>query len=1217
MKFREIFRFEVDYQLRRGSTWLYFAVLLTVTFVLLRLSRPTDDTFANAPAHIAFFTVVGNVVWLLMAASIAGDAAARDVQTRMDALFYTTPISKFSYLGGRFLAAFALNAFLQFAVPAGILLAFYIPGIEAELLGPFRPAAYLSAFGFIALPTAFVATAFQFSLAAFHRRGVASYLGSMLLLVVSVFVSTTAANLFGDRKLAKLLDAVGLVGILSEFEKWTPIEKNTRLIELDGTFLWNRLLWFGLGLGALGFIYFHFRFGHHTVNPPWWNRWTRRWLVGRAKASGRKADLPTAANTPINIPQVRRTFGTATHLHQLLTIAGVSFRTTALCQGGLALITAVALPTVLFATEHMQHMDVPLLPQTQEVLTFLAPSLGNVQTPWVIIPLLLVFYAGQLIWREREAGLGDIAGATPAPEWALLLGLFLGLGLLIVAWLGILMATGVLIQAVLGYHDFEAGLYLRALFGLQLPNYLLFALLALVGHVLVNQKYVGHLVLLLAYGFVAFAPKIGVEHHLLVFGTDPGWSYSDMRGFGPFLGPWLWFKGYWAAWAMLLAVAAKLLWVRGREQRFGARLHQACRRFTRPTAWVAAAALGLLLTLGGFIFYNTNVLNTYDTVATRMQRHAEYERRYAQYQHTAQPRQTATRLHVEIYPRRREVDIRGTYQLVNRNAVAINSIHVATASVHLNPASAVETGTITFDRPATPVLADEEHGHRIYTLKQPLQPGDSLQLRFEVHFKPRGFRNSGLDASVAANGTYFTNREWLPAIGYQPTRELSSAGDRRRYRLTPRPLRPSVNDLRARQDMSGAEQVAFEAVVGTDEGQTAGAQGTLRRTWTEGGRRYFHYATTAPVLNDHAFFSAHYAVREAQWKASASNGQMVAIQVFHHPAHTVNLDRMVRSVQASLNYYTQQFGPYPFSNIRLVERPGHGRGMHADASTIDYEEGFALLYPAAEGLDLPFYVVAHEVAHQWWGAARLLAAPVEGAGLLVESLATFSAMQLVEEASGGEQLGRYLSEVRKTYEVPRTRAAPPLLQASGAFPSYRKGPFALYALSKYIGKEQVNGALRRLLEKHGSGTPPLPTSLDLYRELQGATPDSLHYLLHDLFETNTFWELRTEQATARQTKAGTWQVTLDVQAHKEAVNSAGVETPLPMNDWVEVGVFAPVHKSGEPGQLLYLRKHLIRSGQQTIKVTVPHKPDRAGIDPNHLLIDIMMEDNDKKVKIGD
>ena len=374
-------------------------------------------------------------------------------------------------------------------------------------------------------------------------------------------------------------------------------------------------------------------------------------------------------------------------------------------------------------------------------------------------------------------------------------------------------------------------------------------------------------------------------------------------------------------------------------------------------------------------------------------------------------------------------------------------------------------------------------------------------------------------------------------------------------------------------------------------------------------RCYFHYSTDAPIGLGYAFFSANYAVHEGQWND-------VAIRILHHPEHMANLDRMVRSVQASLSYFTEQFGPYPHSHITLVERPGHGFELDAMSGSISYDEGFSLLNPGDDprSFDLPFYVVAHEVAHQWWGG-QLIYAPVEGALLLGEALASYSAYQVVERTHGPEHLRRILRQLRVSYRVPRTRAAVPLLRANDPFQGYRKGPFAMYALSKYMGEERVNGALRRLLEEHGSGTSSLPTSLDLYRELQAVAPDSLQYLLHDLFEANTFWELKTERATARQTDGGTWQVTLDVQARKVVIDTAGVETVVPIDDWVEIGVFAPAERGRGLGEPLYVEMHRISSAEQTITVTVPRKPARAGIDPYHLLIDLEMGDNIEEVKI--
>ena len=207
----------------------------------------------------------------------------------------------------------------------------------------------------------------------------------------------------------------------------------------------------------------------------------------------------------------------------------------------------------------------------------------------------------------------------------------------------------------------------------------------------------------------------------------------------------------------------------------------------------------------------------------------------------------------------------------------------------------------------------------------------------------------------------------------------------------------------------------FEAVVGTNEGQIAVASGTLRRTWTQEGRRYFHYATDAPILNSYAFFSAAYAVRDVRWND-------VEIQIFHHPAHASNVDRMVRSVQASLEHLTKWLGPYPHRQIKLVEHPGGRRTLFSNPTNIQYQEGFSFINPVDDprGIDLPSAVVAHEMAHQWWGN-RLVPALVVGAPVLNESLAWYSALEVVEAVHGPEHRDRLLGAMLASYLSPRAR----------------------------------------------------------------------------------------------------------------------------------------------------------------------------------------------------
>ncbi len=107
------------------------------------------------------------------------------------------------------------------------------------------------------------------------------------------------------------------------------------------------------------------------------------------------------------------------------------------------------------------------------------------------------------------------------------------------------------------------------------------------------------------------------------------------------------------------------------------------------------------------------------------------------------------------------------------------------------------------------------------------------------------------------------------------------------------------------------------------------------------------------------------------------------------------------------------------------------------------------------------------------------------------------------------------------------------------------------------------------------------------------------------------WELRAEGAKAAPTGDGAWEVTLEVVARKVVVVSTGVETEVPMDEPVEIGVFAAAGEGAdELAEPLHVAMHRIRSGAQTITVTVPREPVLAGIDPFHLLDWVEAEDDD-------
>ncbi len=1052
MKFREIVRFELVSQLQRKSTWFLFVLFLFPLIGVTNgdvLDARNREVLFNAPLSIAASSVIMSMVALLVLAAVTGDAATRDVQTRMEPLIHAAPVGRTAYVGGRFIAAFTVAALLLLVVPlAHILVPLFHRDVGVTILGAFRPAAHLQSYVLVIVPNAFVATALLFALATLVRHTLGSYVCAALVFAAAQGSYGFVGEMLGRWDLAILLDPTGIVALDVMTRTWSPVDLNERLIGSEGALLWNRLLWLAIAGGGLVLTCRRFHFGGNAGAVRWWQRGRLRAARpgrGNAPSAGAGsvlADAVAARSAPVAVPSVHREFGAAGRVSQALAVALDSLREMATGWRWLVLPFLLFRIALILGELNTLGAGTPVLPTTGRVLG----PFEDMPPPVVIFILMLpVLFAGELVWREHDANMQGLSDAAPVPDGVRFAGKLLGLWLVIVAFHGLLMLAGVLAQVWLGWYAFDPALYLQILFGLDLIDPLVLGLFAFSMHVLVNQKHVGHLlVVLFVMGPLVLARLLGIKHPLLLVGSEPNWRHSPISGFEPFLGPVLWFELYWAAWALLLALAARLFWVRGVEREIGERLRIARRRFNGKTVGAVAAALGLVLVVGGFIFYNTNILNEYRSSAEAAQRLAEYERKYARYRSAPKPQLVATVLNVEIYPERREAAVRGVHRLVNGTPLPIDTVHVAVSSQ-------VETGEIEFSRPAHAALLDDDLGHRIYVLGEPLEPGDSLE------------------------------------------------------------------------------------------------------------------------------------------------------------------------------QFTERFGPYPHKVLRCVEYPAAGGSLHAAAATIWYQELFSLFDTARDPrrIDLPFAVVAHEVAHQFQPAP----ASVEGRALLSESFAWYAAMGVIEQEYGTEHLARFLGFMRESYLTPRARADVPLLRASDSFLAYRKGPFAMYALREYVGQERVDLAWRRLRARHASLEPPFATSLDLYRELRQVTPDSLQYLLGDLFERITFWELETRQASARPAPGGEWQVSLDVVARKVVVDTAGAETDVPMNDLIEIGVFAPAEDGEARGTPLYLAMHRIRTGPQTITLTVPRpayaegsgvvspklreggQPARAGIDPRHLLIDVEPDDN--------
>ena len=1008
------------------------------------------------------------------------------------------------------------------------------------------------------------------------RHIIPVYIAGIVIFMAFAF-SAAGLEAINNPTLTMLADPLGFGQWDTTIRYWTVAERNTLLIGFPPGIVLNRILWIGISALVFAGLNRRFRFAHHDES-------------GRTRGVREPvAELESAHVQPVAVPRVAGSFGLRTTVRQTLAVARNSLAEVVFSRtfaGVLLVGVGVALMMTTGGNQSAWPLTIRVIEQMMIALA----------TPVVFV--IMSVYAGELVWKDREVHVADIADAAPVPEGVALFGRFLALIAILAMYQAALMLGGIVYQVIHGYYRFEIGLYLRILHGLNLIDLALLAALAMTIHIIVNHKYLAHVIILLACASpIALRSFNLVRHNLLLYGGDPGWIYSDMNGFGPFIGPFMWFQLYWAAWALLIAIVGAVLWVRGAETGVRRRLNLARERFSGPVARAAGVAVVLIVALGGFIFYNTNILNDYVAGDEADAKQAEYEKRYGRYENIPQPSITAAQLRVEIHPDDQAVDLRGSYELVNRSDVAIDSIHIV-----LSPE--IEARSLSFDRASTAVLLDKELSYRIYAIAPPLEPGDSIQLGFDVAFRQRGFPNGGVQTDVVGNGAYF-NRMWLPFIGYQGMFELSDNEARKLFGLAPHPPMPGPGDVDARTARA-EEDVSVAMIIGTPADQVAITPGVLRRSWTDNGRRYFQYETERPHELSANVFSGKWAVREDRWRD-------LPLRIFYHPTHSFNIDRVMESMKASLEYYTTNFGPYLDSHLRTIEIPRYGRFGRAHFNTTAFTEDGFLFLEREDEMNMTFHGNAHEVAHQWWGG-MVSGAPVRGHGFLSESLANYSAMMVTEKTHGEEaaqrtydfQMDRYLRQRGNFADVP-------VLEVSDQPPiAYGKGAVALYQLRSHVGEAAMNTALSRYFSKFAN-TGLHPTSLDLYAELRAVTPDSLQYLLTDLFETVTMWDVRTTRAVVSPGGDGSYAVTLEVVAKKTRADSAGKETEVPMNDLVEIGVFAA--GEGETrGDALYLQRHRIRSGAQTIRITVPREPARAGIDPDGKMIDRQRDDNVVEVK---
>ncbi len=1189
--FKEIFKFELQYRKKRAATYIYFGIIflmcfLAVTTDVVRIGGAVGQVKQNSPMVITQMSLIVSVFMCLISSAVMGVAVLRDFEHNTEAILFSTPMKKFDYLLGRFLGSFVILVFIG----CGIWIAFFLGDFmwwrDKEKLLPANLWNYLHPFFVFVVPNLFFSGAVLFMSGTLSRKSIVIYTQGILLLVLYI-ASQNMLRTLDQKTIAAMIDPFGLRAFNLETQYWTPSEKNTMLVPLQGYVLYNRLLFVGLGIVALVVTYFGFSFNV-----------VRNSLI-RRKAAPDDARYIKPDN--VRIPVVTQVIDLKTNVQQLIKLSWFYCVSVAKEIPFIGIIISGLLLLFLNALNMNELYGTSSYPTTYSVVSLISGSFN------LFFLIVAVFYTGELVWKERSVRINLIIDTMPIPDFISLIAKFIGLIIIYVGLIFLLIVCGVFIQISYGYYNFEFPIYFGSLYSETFAFLILYSLLSIFIQVMVNSKFIGYAVSVLFFIVVGVLGEVGLEHALFQFGSGTLDTFSDMNSYGHFVAPFSWFQVYWLGFTALLFGMAVVFSSRGSESDMAMRWKSGKLRLNRQLITYLLAFGVVFISSGFYIFYNTNVLNEYRSKKQSQKVQADYEKTLKKFKFLPQPKIVESNLKIDIYPENRDFVAEGYFYLKNKSNGSIKDIHIQYNSNKQNIIDYLK-----FDRKATIREHFDEFEYYIYELEEPLKAGDSVKMSFKQSFITKGFVEKGSNKSIIFNGTFFNN-QYFPSIGYNEGFELGDDDDRKKNDLKEKERMMERDDPRGlAMSLFGddADHIRFQMTIGTAIDQIAIAPGYLQKEWKENGRSYYEYKMDAPMCNFYSIVSAKYAVKRDKWND-------VNLEIYYHPGHEYNLDKMMDGMKDALSYYSRNFDPYQYRQVRIMEFPRYSTFAQSFANTIPFSEGIgfiAKIDDPEKDIDYVYYVTAHEVAHQWWGH-QVMEAGVKGNAMLSESMSQYSALMVMKHKFPPEIIERYLKYELDRYLAGRSteqkKEQPLQFVESQGYIHYRKASLVFFALQDYIGEDSVNAAFRRHLANWKFKDAPYPTSADLLKEIKRVTPDSLQYIIHDMFETITLFENKTTEAVFEEKGKDEFEVTLKISSEKMRADSTGMETLIPVNDWIDIGVYGKDEKGKD--KLIYLKKHRITEKEHTYTIVVKEKPRKAGIDPLHKLIDRHSDDNTKSL----